>query len=203
MANTTWSPADVSHIVLSGGNLVASSNFSAAGVRAVNGLSSGKYYWEYTLTTLGQFTNTVGLALIGASYASLSGNMVGVVGLGTGSGDIWVNNTTSLDSLGARAQGNVIGVAADFTARLIWFRVAPSGNWNGSGAANPATGTGGVNISALSGALFPMFGVNGGGDVVTANFGDSAFVGAVPSGYTAGWPVSAVAVAQARVMVLA
>jgi hypothetical protein len=40
-------------------------------------------------------------------------------------------------------------------------------------------------------------------DQVTANFGDTAFSGAVPSGFNAGFPASVAAQAQARVMVLA
>jgi hypothetical protein len=35
-----------------------------------------------------------------------------------------------------------------------------------------------------------VFSANTSGGTVTANFGDTAFVGAVPSGYTAGWPTS-------------
>jgi hypothetical protein len=101
-------------------------------------------------------------------------------------GPIQINNSASGSQIGTINPGNVIGVAVDFTAHLIWFRIAPSGNWNGSGTANPATGAGGLNISALSGALFPLF-TGGSGDVCTANFGASAFSGTVPSGFNSGF----------------
>jgi hypothetical protein len=56
---------------------------------------------------------------------------------------------------------------------------------------NPDTGTGGVVIPA--GTIVPIVVFGGGGgvpnNVVTANFGASAFSGAVPSGFTSGWPV--------------
>jgi len=62
-------------------------------------------------------------------------------------------NAVSMGTLGLLAAGAVVGVAVDFVSDLIWFRVAPSGNWNGSIAADPATGAGGFSINALSPSL--------------------------------------------------
>ena len=55
--------------------------------------------------------------------------------------------------------------------------------------ANPATGTGGYNIAALSLPLYPYTGwsSNAAGQVITANFGATTFSGLVPSGFTSGW----------------
>jgi hypothetical protein len=98
-------------------------------------------------------------------------------------------------SLGARAAGDIIGIALDLGARLIWFRVAPSGNWNGSGTANPATGTGGVSIAGLgSPAITPLYAMASfaaSADAATGNFGDTAFSGTVPSGFTSGFTAGA------------
>ena len=115
--------------------------------------------------------------------------------LGTGGifmmkdGALYRNASASgLPNFGLRSAGNVIGMAVDLTARLIWFRVAPAGNWNTNASYNPATGIGGVDISAIAGALFPLYSPYTLNDAMTANSGASAFSGAVPAGFTAGWP---------------
>jgi hypothetical protein len=46
--------------------------------------------------------------------------------------------------------GSVVDVAVDLGGAVIWFRVS-GGNWNNSGTANPATGTGGVSLSTMTG----------------------------------------------------
>ena len=65
--------------------------------------------------------------------------------------------------------------------------------WYGAGGtpgADPVTNTGGIDLSVLEGVLmYPT--LQGTGDIITtANFGQNAFVHAVPAGYTAGWPTS-------------
>ena len=101
-----------------------------------------------------------------------------------------VSNATNLNSGVALPAGTVVGIAVDFTNHLIWFRMAPSGNWNGSGTANPATGVGGITFSTGAMVPFVTFGGSGGaaGNVITANFGASSFTGTVPSGFYSGWP---------------
>lgn len=72
---------------------------------------------------------------------------------------------------------------------LAWASVN-GGPWNGDAAADPATGAGGVDISAVGAvALFPMVHTSGSGHQ-TFNFGNAPFAYSVPSGYTAGWPGS-------------
>jgi hypothetical protein len=104
-------------------------------------------------------------------------------------GNISVNGSATGFNLGLIAASAVIGIAVDFGSQLIWFRIAPSGNWNGNGTANPATGVNGASISTITGSFFPLM-AGSTSDKVTANFGDIAFSGAVPSGFVAGWPVS-------------
>src|SRR5436190_3332458 len=181
-----WSLLDQAGITLSNASLTLTTTGGTGGIRGAYGYSSGKFYWEYTTTSWGINDNLgVGTSSALFSTASLVGNAITIK-----SGNIYVNSNTVQGTLGARANGDIIGVAVDLTARLIWFRVAPAGNWNGSGTANPATGIGGFSISALTGALFPFY-VNGTGSgaVVTANFGASAFTGSVPSGFTSGLSV--------------
>jgi len=72
---------------------------------------------------------------------------------------------------------------------LAWVSVS-GGPWNGDASANPETGAGGVDLTAVGvNALFPIISISGGGRQ-TANFGNAPFAYTVPTGYTAGWPGS-------------
>jgi hypothetical protein len=91
----------------------------------------------------------------------------------------------SAGSLGTWSSGATIGCAVDLNAKLIWFRVAPSGLWNNSGTADPATGTGGLNIATTVGGhgVAPAFVSGNSADTVTLNLGNAAFSGTAPSGF--------------------
>lgn len=184
----TWNPADKSAgIVLSGGNLTATTT-SFDGVRGVKGYGSGKYYFEYKVTSAwGSSSTGVGLCLASHSLPQTYSAPAGTA-MVFGSGSLFVNGATPGPNLGIRAANDVIGIAVDITSGLLWFRVSPSGQWNGSGTPNPATGTGGFSLSGMPGTLYPLFGAQVAHTAV-ANFGASAFSGAVPSGFTSGWPL--------------
>lgn len=183
-AFTTFNPVDLVNTTLTNGDLTATNPAATGGVRGTASHTSGKNYWEYKIIAISSNSLSVGVAL---ASANLSGGTTTGVAIVNRLGGIFVNNTSTGVSLGTRAVNDVIGVAVDFTAGLIWFRVAPSGLWNNSGTADPATGTGGISISALSGALYPVY-INGqAADAVTANFGASGFTGSVPSGFTSGF----------------
>lgn len=184
-AATTWNPADTSaNMTLSNGNLTATSTNFSVGTRAAAGLNSGKSYFEVTMANGASTADGIGIGLASASLAATL--PVGTAGVAPNS--IFVNGVSVLAFPGI-TNGSIIGIAVDLTAQLIWFRIAPSGNWNNSGTANPATGTGGVSISSISsGALYPIYQVGAAtGHSATANFGASAFSGAVPSGFISGW----------------
>ena len=104
-------------------------------------------------------------------------------------GSIWTNGGNTGNALGTIPAGSVVGVAIDLDNRKAWFRVAPSGNWNSIGTDNPATNTGGATVPAGTMVPFVTFGGVGGvaNNVITANFGASAFTGVAPSGFTS-WP---------------
>ena len=158
-----------------------------AHVISTSGKTSGKYYFEGTFTTLAGGNNYgIGIGDPATTYTNMSFATTG--GMMFRSGNIWANGNSGV-SLGARSAGNVIGIAADLDNHKIWFRVAPSGNWNNSGTANPATNTGGITITTNTMVPFGIFGGTGGvaNNVLTANFGASAFTGTVPSGFTSGW----------------
>jgi hypothetical protein len=189
MANTTWSTTDKSsNCTLSGGNLGASCS-TVGYVRTAASQESGKYYYEITIATVGGGSTGWGLS----NGAVTTPNGSSPIGLAVvyNTGNIWVNNVNTGSSIGAVASAAVVGIAVDVTARLIWFRLAPSGNWNGSGTANPATGVGGISITSILPPLGRVLPVFAAGTIAscTANFGDSGFSGAVPSGFTSGFSI--------------
>jgi hypothetical protein len=184
---TAFNPADkIAGLTLTNNNLTAT--FAAnTGVRAVKGLSSGKYYFEMTQVSWSASSYSLsGLILLATSLLSQAAGTVYVLK----SGQTAINGSAVGSFLGSGASGTVIGYALDLTGGLVWTRFCPVGNWMGNASANPVTGvSGGQLVGVLAGAvLYPYTAQStGSGDVVTANFGGSAFVGAVPSGYTAGW----------------
>lgn len=186
MPHTTWNQFDLTSpgITLSGGNLIATATIgTGAGVRGVDVQTSGKYYFEYLVTTWSSANTQLGA---GTSGTILS---IGTKAFVRQDGTIFVNNTSTGTSIGAQTNGSTIGIALDLTNNNIWFRAGAAGNWNNSGTASPATNTGGFSISAMvSGGLFPLAILYATSDSVAANFGDSAFSGVVPGGFTSGFP---------------
>ena len=188
----TWSTTDFVFVTLTNSNLTATSNSGTqnAGVRAASSKAtstSGKFYLEFTVTTWAQASTGVGLSLAATPLGNLWNAPTGCV-MVYRNGTVYLNGSPIGTSLGTRASGNVIGLAVDLGLNQVWFRVAPAGNWNGSGTANPATPLGGHSLTPIAGALFPAFGCAVINERVMANFGATAFVGAVPSDFTAGWP---------------
>lgn len=195
MATTTWNPSDKNTgVTLSNGNLTATNNNNVQpqGVRAVDEQSTGKFYWEYVFNTTNNVCDAVGICSascpLNTQMNFSSGQGYAVVVPYTG-GQIY-NSGSSPAALGTISNGSLIGVAVDCTARQIWFRLGASGNWNNSGTANPATGTGGIVLSNFSGPVYPLGQVASTNSQITANFGATSFTGAVPSGFTAGFPPS-------------
>jgi hypothetical protein len=206
----TWDTATVSAVTLSGGNLVVTntgttSTNQGAHVALSSAKNAGKYYFEITLTTYtGGAGVGVGVSDGSLTYSSMSagptyGQMCFAVGH-TGSGTIFSGSAGNTGlSLGACTSGSVICVAADFTSdnRRVWFRKGAAGPWNGGGGADPTVGHGtGGGLVMISGAIVPYVTFGSGpagaagvaGNVFTANFGATSFVGTPPTGYTAGWP---------------
>lgn len=193
MANTAWSATDKSaNITLTGSNLIATATGTGAGARAVDKQIAGKFYWECTFNTVTNSITSCGVANslwpTGTGIGILSLAPVGTCGLGR-SGNVYVDGViVGGIAFGALANGNVICIAADFSARLIWFRLGAAGNWNMSASANPATGAGGVSISLGNGvAAYPVVNLQLINEQITANFGDTAFTGAVPAGFISGF----------------
>lgn len=189
MPNITWNPSDKSAgVTLSNGNLTATGSGNG-GVRGTSVISTGKFYWECTITAYGGGTPEIGICSATATLLANTTAEYAIVQYGTSFGQIY-NNGANLANIGYPGVGGTYCMAVDTGAKLIWFRNGAAGNWNNSGTANPATGVGGASFSSMSSAPYAFYAPAFGTDTVVLNSGDSAFVGAVPAGYTSGVPVS-------------
>ena len=169
----TLNPLD-NAATLSDGNLkVTSPGASWTAVRGTFGVSSGKWYWESTITQLG-------FAMIGVAnstnsltgdfstntnnwmYLSLHGNKYGP---GIGGGGAAYAATYAV--------ADIISVALNMDAGTITFYK------NGSSL--------GQAFSGLSGIIFPFTGVNSDSSagITNTNFGQRAFAYTAPSGFKA------------------
>lgn len=174
---TTWNPSDLVSETLSNGNLTAVTS-AAGGVRSIFSASAGKWYWEATFG---------GASAPGIGFANSSAALGTVWATPTNAaiaknGSIYVNNVLQSGGVSI-ATSSTICVALDLVNQRVWWRNGAAGQWNGSGTANPATNVGGISLSVLGTPLFALVASNATGSTWTANFGASAFVGAVPSGF--------------------
>jgi len=187
---TTWSTTDKNQCTLSGGDLVASFASNGA-VRSIDRVYTGKYYWEVTFTTLLNVSVGVSTAAAPLNSTMGSGTAASFTFMVTASGAAFAPGIIG-NIGGTFPAGWVLCIALD-AAGMVWFRNGAAELWNGNAANNPTTGVGGFNFAASFGSG-PAYGLyasacgGGGGGVCTANFGATAFVGAVPVGFTSGFP---------------
>jgi len=195
----TLDPATVTAVTLSGGNLTATntgttSNEQGAKVAAASAKTSGKYYFEAKFAAFSGsiLRTTAGIGPPASTYTLVSsgataGDVVSVGGVVHANG---VGNVVDIYPPGTLPVSSTVGIAVNLDNRTIWFREAPSGLWNISATANPATNTEGLVVPAGSMVPYVTFGGTSGaaGCITTVNLGASAFVGAVPAGFTPGWP---------------
>jgi len=185
----TLNPSDTTaDITLSNGNLTATFTKSVypAAVRATVGFSTGKLYFEWQL----------GGALpsnCNAGFASASESLIGVGGsansvhANTEYNQVQFNNTTLGGWLVSSSSGDWCACAIDIDNALIWYKeLGSGGNWNNSGTANPATGSGGFSVAGLTNLpWYPELDFYAqGNSISTVNFGATAFSGTIPSGFT-------------------
>lgn len=80
--------------------------------------------------------------------------------------------------------------AFDLDAMLAWSRPTRTEKWNNDTGADPATGVGGIDISALTGPFLPVAGGGHNSDGAwSINLGQAPFAAVVPSGFVA-WGAS-------------
>lgn len=179
---TTWNPADkASSSTLSNGNLTSAGNYVGS-VRSVFGAASGKWYWEITVDS-----GPNAMIGIGTSAATITAtpNYPGRDAYGWcyhGDGGIKFHSAVSGAYGSSYSTGAVISVLLDMDSGTLEF-------WR-NGVSQ------GVAYTGISGTIYAMVGggSSGAADVLTANFGASAFSYAPPSGFAAGFGQQEVAV---------
>lgn len=167
-----------STMALSGGNLTVTS--SGVGTAAAQRKMTGLTYYEVTVGTL---TGTPGIGFVNSYYNMASGTVMGTDnnGLSYRSSGAVVLNGATLSTIATYVAGNRVDVAVDMINQMVWFRVA-GGNWNNSGAANPATNTGGISYAGISAKnIVPAVTASATGTIITAAF--DTFAGTPPSGF--------------------
>lgn len=167
---TTWNPADNTGFTLSNGNLTAGNTqlVDAIYARATGpAKSSGKLYFE--ITCVGSTTCGVASPTGSASY----GNYANVLYLGNTTGYCYGSGGTTYDPSWYNQTGNgTYGFAVDLDAKTIKVRKG-TGAWSTT-----------KSIAHLASVL-PALSYNAVESYFTLNCGDSAFVGAIPDGYSA------------------
>ena len=174
---------------LSNGNLTATHTTTNAnsGARVLPVQTAGKFYFEIQLIAGHGSFDGFGLMSSGITYNNFILSSTNSVAVARGGG-ITINGGAALANIGAFAANDVLGIAVDLTAHLVWCR-RNAGLWNNNGAANPATATGG--FTAPSAGMAPGVCFVGAGtainDAYTANFGGTTYANAAPSGF-GNWP---------------
>jgi len=171
----TLNPLDNGGLTLSNGNLTVSRATNSWRVcRAGIGITSGKYYWEYTLAATTNSTNSscIGIA---KSDAPLDNSYVGETASGWAfysasgqkvTGDSWSSYGSGMSN------GDTIGVAFDADNGTLAFYQ------NGSSLGNAFTGL-------TSGPYFPAVSLYG-TQTYHFNFGQRPFaISSIPTGYKA------------------
>lgn len=165
-----WNPADKNvDITLTADNLIATrtadTGAPAAAVRANQGVSSGKSYFEATPTFGGEVSAGIGSAA--SSLAIRVGEQAS--SWGAVSNGLVLNGGGLVVNIGSYTSGTRICVALDLVNNRLWFR-KDLGIWNNSGAANPSTNVGGIVIPA--GTYFPMVSISNVGSSWAGVFGN-------------------------------
>lgn len=174
---------------LSNGNLTATHTTANAnsGARVLPVRTAGKFYFEITLVAGHGSFDGFGLLSSGITYNNFILSSTNCVAVARGGG-ITINGGAALANIGAFAANDVLGIAVDLTAHLVWCR-RNAGLWNNSAGADPATATGG--FTAPSAGMAPGVCFVGAGtainDAYTGNFGATSFANAAPSGF-GNWP---------------
>lgn len=165
-----------SNVTLSNGNLESSHAGSNVHSRAVGtiGVSSNKWYFEATLTTLGGQWPTVGVAFSKSTdMATFVGAETGTVGYYAGGG---ANGGGGGRTYSTYTTGDVIGVAIDLdNSRVTFYK--NGANAVTSGTTYESITAGEVYVPAVSGY--------GSSAAWVCNYGQRAFAYTAPSGFKA------------------
>ncbi len=185
---TTWDPGAVSgSVTLSNGNLSANQGGAFTGVRATQGLISGKWYFEHRENPWGSY-DQVGLSNASATLTSSQTSIPGLWAYYLNDGSDFLSDGTSIDNFTTvttyNNQPHTIGIAVDLDAGKMYLAV--DGTWLAS--SNPEIGSGGFAI-ATGTPLYPTArgGDGSGNPTSTARFSEPDLQYPVPNGFNPGW----------------
>jgi hypothetical protein len=185
-SGVTWNTADSSSgITYTNSNLTATNTSTLQrSARGTKSFTTQKVYFEIVVGGA-MATNDgtgVGVATSATSLASTS-----YVGKDANSFGLYYNGAMLINDAVAGTNnpvttGQVIRVAVDGTNKKIWFSVNGA-KWNANTSADPATNVGGMSISSITGAMFPMFSLFNSDDAVTLRPNSASFSFTAPSGF--------------------
>ncbi|MGY0372460.1 SPRY domain-containing protein [Clostridium sp. JNZ J1-5] len=173
MALITWNPNDKgTNVTLSNNNLTATiKGTTNSGVRATEGKSSGKFYFECAISATGtSFFPFIGISTNDASLSWSPGDKIRAYYY-----DGRKYNGTSTNYGAIYGKGSIIGVTLDLDDGTIEF----FNNGVSQGVAF-------TDLSILTKPLYPYI-VHGGSSadaIITANFGATPFTYELPVGYS-------------------
>lgn len=178
-----WNPLDkTSNIILSNFNLTATlgaTSFTNEGVRSVGvEHSTGKWYLEFTNILSGGGGGKYGFTAAADTLGSAGQCGVNPTG--------FVQGPVGSAALGSSPDGHTLCLALDLDNLRLWARL-DAGAWSTvGGIANPATNAGGVDITGVVTPLhIYLWEQSFGAGHATLNAGGSAFLQAVPAGFSA------------------
>jgi hypothetical protein len=187
------------HITLSNSNFTAlntSTNNQSYAVKSNTAYGSGRLYIEMKAEdwALGSGINGMfaGWGATGRTNASNPGQDFISSGLQVGDASgftgAYINGQRNMaSSTFNTARNDIIGIAIDVDRGLWWAKNITAGsNWNGDSAADPGTSAKGWAVQVAADYPYFTWSANGVSHQVqaTVNFGASAFVGSVPSGFS-------------------
>lgn len=187
-SGSTWSPSDKSAFIdVTGGNLTATALGGGPGDSLIRGTlskTSGNLCFEMQVTDRVDGETAIGLANSTADVNNFLGADANSIGWYK-SGNIYINGSPVLTGPLYAVNDFISGEIA-FGTKRIWFRNngAPT-VWNAGGTADPETGVGGVDFSAITGPFFICADIPVQPGVMTLNTGSSAFNVAPTASYSA------------------
>ena len=171
-------------MTLTNGNLTAEITVAPwRAIRCTQQWTSGKYYWEVTLDVEAGSPSTqsagVGFGQATESYDTFIGQSAEGWGFNNEDGNI-IAEGVSGGNIGGWVLNDVVGIALDLDTGKAYFSI--NDVWLTS--ANPATAAN-PHFTGITGTVSPWCSLMVSGSKVTINFGETAFAGTVPDGFTA------------------
>lgn len=173
--SVTFNPAQTSaSVTLSNGNLDAVVPNYSCSTRATAGLTTGKAYWEFTITAITQYSQAILMLGICCDTTPVDGttynrsdvyNWYGYNGAGYG-------GASGASGIGALTAGDVVGFALDMTGKTL-------------GVYRNNVLQVQISIPSVTTAFPFVTSGSSASNTVRANFGATAFSNTVPAGYSA------------------